>query len=99
MAKSVVERLADTTPIVPAWGQPKITKCSWCKTRFERYDDKWVYHFSKCGRDYWQCSWKHHRLEGQRLYPKKELRGERCVENMQKYWREHDDRNKEAKML
>jgi hypothetical protein len=80
MPKSATDWLVSDAPIVPVWGTPKVTKCSSCKKKFERYDDKWAYHFVKSGKDYWQCSWTCHRKEEARLYPKSQLRGEACAE-------------------
>lgn len=80
MPKSVTEWLLSGTPDTPVWGTPKVTKCSLCKKKFERYDDKWVYRHVKNAKTYWQCSWTCHRKEEARLYTEPKLRGEACAE-------------------
>ena len=70
---------------------PKITRCSWCKKKFERLSSKWAYCFIKGGREILQCTWTCHRNEEARLFPKKVLRGEYYAateSELQKMYRE-----------
>ena len=95
MRKAITERIADTAFAPPALNDAKMIRCSECRKRFERLSEKWAYHFKKNGKDYWQCTWTCHRKAERRLYPPKALRGEHCLDNMDKYHSAYIDRNRD----
>ena len=77
---------------------PKITRCSECRKKFERLSADWVYHFVYNSRDCWQCSWSCYRKGKQRLFPKKALRGEYYAETGNELQKRYLERRKMTKL-